>query len=624
MFSIGREYSIGPAFPPHTGGIAMKKSLLLAASLSAGILGCGGSTDTDRESLAEASEELLVSGALEAEISSEVPDPPAFPGVSRSPLRPQIPRAASLSDSVSATGGLLSFRNLTGIALNQTSGVLTMSGTSGNDVAWVAYDASGAVRVILNQYDQTFPKLSVKEIVFSGQAGDDDFRNTTSVRCTANGGDGNDVLRGGSGDDFLVGGYGQDTLYGNGGDDILWGSGGSDVLHGGDGEDVLFGHGGNDELHGGGGRDTLNGGSGNDRLFGDDGQDLIVSVGLGADTVTGGAQWDNYWVDTTDTITDPSAGELQLGYVHKIAGFRGVSYSGGLTSSPVGLDPVGENLPDVLKDAAHTGLSLESFDDHPLFASGGPSKDDIFQGSVGDCYFMAKLSAIGGEEPEHIRKTVAPLGDGSYAVRLYRNGQEDYFRVDSDLWADSAGTLKYARVGQEGAIWVPIIEKAFAIGRRDTGNYPSISGGNGLTLSNLKYTATTWEIQDGIAPATVVSWFNNGKPAGATKTAINTGVVNLLNWIHQQNNLGIPLTTGARSGIGNGTAIMLDNAATADTNESTYRRGQHIYQVDHVTFDGNGNPTGLVLRDPYGVYRTITDFVRIYFCIGRATKVEVI
>ena len=626
MMNLLRAFRPSAAQSVSTCRPSAGKALLLAASLGAGVLGCGGAAEPDAQDLGSSSHaELVISGALISsldEISSEIPAPPLVPEIPRSPLISEVPRAASLSDSLSALGGLLTTR-YTGITFNATTGVLSMSGTSGNDVAWVAYDATGAVRVILNQYDQTFPKAQVKEIVFSGGDGDDDFRNSTSVKCTANGGDGNDVLRGGSGPDFLVGGYGQDTLHGNDGNDTLWGSGGSDVLRGGNGDDLLFGHGGNDQMHGGAGRDTLNGGSGNDQLFGDEGQDLIVTVGLGADTITGGAQWDNYWIDTTDTITDITAGEQQYGYVHKIAGFRGVSYSGGNTVSPVGLDPVGEALPDPLKYAEHTGLSLQDFSDHPLFASTGPSKDDIFQGSVGDCYFMAKLSALAGEDPEWVRKTVAPLGDGSYAVRLYRDGKEDYFRVDADFWADSAGTPKYAKFGQEGAMWVPVVEKAFAIGRRDTGNYPSISGGNGLTLSGLKYTSTSYEITDGVSAQTVVTWFKNGQPAGTTKTAIHTGVVNLLHWIHAQNQAGMPMNTGARSGINNATTIQLDDPATADSNESTYRRGQHIYQVDHVNFDANGNPTGLVLRDPYGSYRTITDFVRIYFCIGRASIINV-
>jgi hypothetical protein len=39
--------------------------------------------------------------------------------------------------------------------------------------------------------------------------------------------------------------------------------------------------------------------------------------------------------------------------------------------------------------------------------------------------------------------------------------------------------------------------------------------------------------------------------------------------------------------------------------------------------DAGGNATGIRLRDPYGSYREITDFTRIYFCIGRAGAMDV-
>lgn len=574
--------------------------------------------------LAEAQDSIIRQGAPDLEISTEIPDPPDVPDVHRAPRRLRV---VPTTRGLDLNEGKFSMPiSRVGIKLDKSTGVLTLKGNAGKNVARVTESQPGKIRAEIGLQVETYDKSTIKEIIFEGGDGDDDFRNSTSIKCTAHGGDGDDILGGGSSDDFLVGGLGRDTIHGNGGDDVIWGSGGSDFLWGDDGNDEIFGHGGNDEIHGGGGRDLLNGGSGNDLLFGDGGQDLLVSVGLGKDTITGGAQWDNFWVDSADSITDASSNENALGYVHIISGFRGISYSGGNTLTPIGLEPAGEDIPDPLLDPKHAGLVLKNFADHPLFAESGPSKDDIFQGSVGDCYFVAKLSALAGAEPEWVRKSVAPLGDGSYAVRLYREDKgdykEDYFRVDADLWVDTAGTPKYARLGQEGAIWVPLIEKAFAIGRRDLGNYKSIAGGNGLTLSTIKYTTTPWHIDDGVKPEEIVSWVNNGMPKGATKTAVEKGVTDLLVWIHQQVEAEKPLYTGAISSISDSTAIQLDDPAT-DASESTYRRGQHVYQVDHVKFDSEGKPKGLVLRDPYGTYRTITDFARIYFCIGRASVLEV-
>ena len=77
-----------------------------------------------------------------------------------------------------------------------------------------------------------------------------------------------------------------------------------------------------------------------------------------------------------------------------------------------------------------------------------------------------------------------------------------------------------------------------------------------------------------------------------------------------------------------GIALQLDDPNT-DANESTWRRGQHVFMVDKVLTDANGNPTGMVVRNPYGTqgpnkdgYLTITDFSRIYFCVSRAVSMQ--
>lgn len=80
---------------------------------------------------------------------------------------------------------------------------------------------------------------------------------------------------------------------------------------------------------------------------------------------------------------------------------------------------------------------------------------------------------------------------------------------------------------------------------------------------------------------------------------------------------------GGRSTLSNNLALQVDDPSTS-TNESTWRRGQHIYMVDHVNVDAMGNPTGMVLRNPYGSYLTLTDFTRIYFCVGGAGTWEIL
>ena len=166
-----------------------------------------------------------------------------------------------------------------------------------------------------------------------------------------------------------------------------------------------------------------------------------------------------------------------------------------------------------------------------------------------------------------------------------------------------------------------MVEKAFAIARRDEGSYPSINGGNGTTLSNLKFETETAEIEDGLTPEQVKAWFDNGKPAGSVKTTIEGSVTFLLYVIDYYLDEGYPLYTGAVSGVSNLTPITLDNPNTS-ASEQTYRRGQHIYQIDHVNFDANDEPISLTLRDPLGSYVTVSDKARLLCCIGRAVKIE--
>jgi Ca2+-binding RTX toxin-like protein len=78
----------------------------------------------------------------------------------------------------------------------------------------------------------------------------------------------------------------------------FYGGAGNDTLTGGTQWDTLLGQGGNDEIHGGGGSDSIEGGLGNDLMLGDAGDDTFnfftqyvngTWVGLGDDTIDGGA-----------------------------------------------------------------------------------------------------------------------------------------------------------------------------------------------------------------------------------------------------------------------------------------------------------------------------------------------
>ncbi len=433
------------------------------------------------------------------------------------------------------------------------------------------YEEANGVTTFVTTHSQLLPQ-GVAKIVFYGYGGNDEFQNLTNVACTAYGGEGNDMLRGG----------GNDFLYGEGGNDALYCTGGTDKAYGGAGDDVL------------------------------------VSIGGGLATLTGGAGKDGFWTSPGDVVADASTWETDNGYLHLVAQFMGYSFDGGQSSTPISLELNGQNFVDPAKiDAEGSNPYLQNYADNPLFATAGPKNTDVDQGAVGDCYFVATLAAIADANAEYIQQMVVDLGDGTYAVRFYQDGQEVYVRVDADLWTEG-GFLTYAGFGHEGSLWVAIVEKAYAYFRKQLGTYKSIAGGNTTLPGHLGLSRSTWTINDGVTPEEVVAWHNAGSPDGPLKDKINVGVINLLNWVKDKLAAGKALTTGARSGVSNSMNITVDDPNT-EASEANYRRGQHVYMIDSVLLNGDGDPIGLRLYNPYGSYVNLTDFTRLYFCIGRAT-----
>ncbi len=60
----------------------------------------------------------------------------------------------------------------------------------------------------------------------------------------------------------------------------------------------------------------------------------------------------------------------------------------------------------------------------------GLSADDVDQGAVGDCYYVATLASIAQEKPDYIQNMFTDNGDNTFTVRFYNNGVADYVTVD--------------------------------------------------------------------------------------------------------------------------------------------------------------------------------------------------
>ena len=121
----------------------------------------------------------------------------------------------------------------------------------------------------------------------------------------------------------------------------------------------------------------------------------------------------------------------------------------------------------------------------------GPSADDVYQGDLGDCYYVATLASIAQEKPDYIQNMFRDNGDNTFTVRFYNNGVADYVTVDRYLPTRSSGNAVYAGWGvgsytsTTNELWVALAQKAYAQlaesgwsrSSTSTNSYADISGG---------------------------------------------------------------------------------------------------------------------------------------------------
>jgi Ca2+-binding RTX toxin-like protein len=267
-----------------------------------------------------------------------------------------------MSDSIQP----LETRRLLAATLS-TTGVLDITGTSGNDTLSVALSGTNVVVKLNTAAPQNFAASKVKAIHANAGIGND--RVTIGISLpgavihgadgndTITGGSGNDTLYGDNGNDSLLGGNGNDTMDGGAGNDTLSGQGGFDTadyrsaasairltldklandgrvaigekdnvldaeqllggiyndtitgdagfnqIYGGAGNDEIHAGGGNDDVHGGPGSDKLYGGDGNDTIKGDDGNDLLGGEN-GNDSLDGGLGADGIFGNAGNDTAD--------------------------------------------------------------------------------------------------------------------------------------------------------------------------------------------------------------------------------------------------------------------------------------------------------------------------------
>jgi hypothetical protein len=232
-----------------------------------------------------------------------------------------------------------------------------------------------------------------------------------------------------------------------------------------------------------------------------------------------------------------------------------ISATGTTHAVPRTLGAAPPSLPDPTSDVG--GARYENFSSRPLFSKYGPRADDVYQGSIGDCYLLASLGSIASANPQLIRNRVVDLGDGTFAVQFTAAGATAYVRVDADLPVTSGG-LVYAKLGRQGSLWVAIVEKAYAFFRSGQGSYASLD--NGFMA----------DVYDHLG-------LRNGS---------------LFNVSSAQT-----LLQRLQSDLASGRAVTL--GTRGDCGEVPVMEA-HAYMVDSVVTDSSGNVTHLRLRNPWG------------------------
>ncbi|MCW2274676.1 peptidase C2 [Rhodoblastus acidophilus] len=150
---------------------------------------------------------------------------------------------------------------------------------------------------------------------------------------------------------------------------------------------------------------------------------------------------------------------------------------------------LGTDLPSSSVVMGSTKFSVsESAPNLPLFASGGPSMNDINQGYLGDCYFLSSCAEVAFQNPSLISSMFTDNGNGTYGVRLYEKGVAHYVTVNSQL--ANGGTI----FNHAADLWASLAEKAYAqlqasgayTGNTISGNSYSAIGNGGNPIYGLE------------------------------------------------------------------------------------------------------------------------------------------
>lgn len=423
--------------------------------------------------------------------------------------------------------------------------------------------------------NQSYVKLTAY-----GEAGDDVLL----------GGSSEDSLIGGTENDFIDGRQGSDSIWGLEGADALFGDNGSDLILGGPGNDAIFGGNDDDYLYGEGDNDRLYGEAGVDRLVDTVGVNVLTADYGAVVTISASGFQGFDWFDrnlkdadlrslvrlqyrdslfqrndafqvftqvsTDNLVSVNEMSDLQMltstkintsadvsFYVNKIVkGDRANQWYKGTTLGNLVAGSTGTHL-NALVDKWMRGGDLPALPDVRVdgyaYVSGslfvdGITYNDVDQGAIGDCYFLAALGEVAFRRATIISNMFIDNGDGTFGVRFVRDGVSQFVTVNRYLPVYKSGAVfagwgggKFDNAGNE--LWVALAEKAYVqlnesgwIGQDGTNRYEGIS--LGFSANAYHQIAGTATIESSLSKSGIITAFNAGKAISISTKESGTAV----------------------------------------------------------------------------------------------------
>ncbi len=147
------------------------------------------------------------------------------------------------------------------------------------------------------------------------------------------------------------------------------------------------------------------------------------------------------------------------------------------------LQPGFENVggDDARDDPGSTANTAEYGDlDFDLFDVDGDEPavhpEDVRQGAIGDCWFIASMMAVAQTHPELLERNIRENPNGSFTVTLYDDGSPVEVTVTPDMVLKPDGTPAFVddpRRGSEAELWPLVLEKAMAL---HAGDFADLEG----------------------------------------------------------------------------------------------------------------------------------------------------